>query len=154
MNWKVPVYSQRTLNLCWEACARMLWGWKYKNTPASMSNYIQKAGAYATLSQGLTEQQMDTFYRRLGMRSLRNPSGKNIRHALKWSPVIANQIKHQPWHALVVIGFNNRKYKIINPCGVEVVSFDQTGGDSCTASSSLIQESILENELGKYIWYW
>ena len=32
-----------------------------------------------------SEQQMDLFYRQLGIRSLRNPPGENIRHALKMS---------------------------------------------------------------------
>src|SRR5690242_2598876 len=28
--WTVPVYTQRTANLCWEACARMTWEWRFR----------------------------------------------------------------------------------------------------------------------------
>ena len=154
MEWRVPVISQTTLSLCWEACARMLWGWRYKNTPKSWNAYTQKSGLYARMNQGLSQQQMDVFYRKLGIRSLRNPSGKNIRHALQWTPVIVTSIRQVQGHAMVVIGHNSGNYKIINPCGVQVVDFNQPGGDSCTAASMPFPERAIESTLGQYIWYW
>lgn len=81
-DWRVPIISQRTLNLCWDACGRMMWEWRYRNNPRMRNLYNQKAGNYARMNRGLSEQQMDIFYRRLGIRSLRNPLGRNVRHAL------------------------------------------------------------------------
>lgn len=154
MNWQVPVISQRTLSLCWEASARMLWGWRYKNSKQCWNMYSQKAGTYARINNGLSEQRMDVFYRQLGIRSLRNPSGKNIQHALKWSPVIVTSTKQAQGHALVVIGHNSRRYTVINPCAVQVVNFARPGSDSCTAASKPLHVSEIESQLGQYIWYW
>ena len=77
-SWTVPVDTQRAPNLCWEACARMMWVWRFKKLDA----YSKRAGTYLTLDRGLTEQQMDGFYKQLGLRSLAGPSGANLRHAL------------------------------------------------------------------------
>lgn len=154
MAWQVPVFSQRTLALCWEACARMLWGWRYKNSAQSWNVYAQKSGAYGRMNVGLSEQQMDTFYRQLGIRSLKKPSGRNIRHALKWSPVIVTSIKQAQGHALVVTGHNSGKYAVVNPCAVQVVNFDEASGDLCTAASKPLPESEIDSALGQYIWYW
>ena len=154
MAWQVPVISQRTLSLCWEACGRMLWGWRHKNNPQSQNMYSQRAGVYAQMNAGLSEQQMDKFYGQLGIRSLMNPLGKNIQHALKWTPVIVTSIRQVQGHALVVIGHNKGMYTVINPCAVQVVDFSQSGGDACTAASTPLPDSQIEGSLGQYMWYW
>lgn len=154
MTWKVPVISQRTTSLCWEACGRMLWAWRKKSTPQSRKMYSLKAGTYGRMKQGLFEQQMDVFYRQLGIRSLKNPSGENIRHALKWTPVIVTSVDKGKGHAMVVTGHNKGKYSIINPCAVQVVNFATPSGDSCSAASILIPEQGIDKSLGQYIWYW
>jgi hypothetical protein len=154
MIWQVPVISQSSLYLCWEACGRMLFGWRYKNNPQCWKIYAQKAGIYTQVNQGLTEPRMDSFYRQLGIRSLKNPSGKNIRHALKWTPVIVTSTKQATGHAIVIIGHNGLTYSTINPCGVQVVDFGNPSGSSCTAASIPLKESEIENSLGEYIWYW
>jgi hypothetical protein len=154
MAWQVPVISQSTLNLCWEACGRMLWGWRNRTTTQSWTNYATRAGAYARMNSGLSEQQMDSFYRQIGIRSLQGPQGKNIRHALKWSPVILTSVRQAQGHALVVVGHTSVNYTVINPCGVQAVDFDQAGADSCAAATIQLAASTVEAELGQFIWYW
>ena len=84
MPWGVPVLSQKTASVCWEACARMMWQWRY----ADLTGYSANAGAYASKDTGLTEDEMNKFDSQLGLRSLTKPKGANLQHALKWTPVI------------------------------------------------------------------
>lgn len=148
--WKnVPVYSQKTLNLCWEACARMMWHWRHRD----LQDYEKKAGEYAHLNVGLSHVEMDTFYQKLGLRSLRNPGGGNLVHALKWTPVIFTLTDKVSGHALVATDYTNQGYSAINPCGIEVVSFED-GADSCTGGKVNLAKDYIERNLGDYIWYW
>jgi hypothetical protein len=64
-NWQVPLISQTTVKLRWEACARMMWQWHYKN----FNGYASKAGDYSKLDKGLSEEEMDLFYKQLGPQS-------------------------------------------------------------------------------------
>jgi Papain-like cysteine protease AvrRpt2 len=153
MTWRVPVLSQSTLNLCWEACGRMLWGWRHTTSPQSWTTYATRAGRFGTLNTGLAENQMDGFYLQLGIRSLQAPQGKNIRHALKWSPVIITSVHQAQGHAMVVVGHTGSAYTIINPCGVQAVDFD-TGVDSCSAATTPLPLATVDGALGQYIWYW
>lgn len=154
MAWKVPIIAQSTLSLCWEACGQMLWQWRNQNNPNLLNGYTKKAGKYAQMNMGLPEQQMDAFYRQLGIRSLKNASGKNIRHALKWTPVIVTLQGQGAGHAIVITEYNNRKYKIINPCGIQAVDFSNPSSNSCNATVILLPKSEIDNQLGQYIWYW
>jgi hypothetical protein len=131
----------------------MLWGWRHTTSPQSWASYATRAGAYSTMNSGLSEGQMDTFYRQLGIRALQSPQGKNIRHALKWSPVIITSVRQAQGHAMVVVGHTGAGYTIINPCGVESVDFD-TGSDSCAAATTVLPSGTVETALGRYIWYW
>jgi len=149
----VPPFSQQTLNMCWEACARMMWHWRYRINRALREQYAARAGHYAHLNRGLSEAEMNTFYTRLGMRSLGNPRGANIRHALGWSPVIITSTDQVAGHAMVVAGFAGGNYAVINPCGIQVVSFGE-GDDSCTVNTVPRTTRQVEDRLGSYIWYW
>jgi ABC-type bacteriocin/lantibiotic exporter with double-glycine peptidase domain len=149
--WKVPVVSQKTAKLCWEACSRMMWEWRFK----SDKGYATKAKGCATLDKGLTEDEMDHFYKLLALRSLPSPVAANLRHALKWSPVIITSIQQSQGHAMVVAGFTHSKYIVVNPCAVESVDFDEEADSaSCQAKSLELSPSTVEGSLGKYIWYW
>jgi hypothetical protein len=106
------------------------------------------------MNHGLLEGQMDVFYRQLDIRSLASPAGKNIRLALKWSPVIVTSTRQVRGHAMVVIGHSMGSYTVINPCAVQVVDFNQPSGDSCTAASLPLPEAEIDGSLGAYIWYW
>ncbi len=147
--WQVPVLSQRTPALCWEACARMMWQWKYKK----IAGYTAKAGEYATKQTGLTELQMDQFYKLLGLRSLMNPKGANLQHALTWSPVIFDNIDPDGGHAMVLTGYNGEKYTIVNPCASRVIDFG-SDDDVCAAGVLERTQPQVEKLLGQYMWYW
>ena len=147
--WTVQNFSQSTAKLCWEACGRMVWQWRHKG----LNGYNQKAGNYLSLNTGLTQQQMDLFYKMLGLRSLLGAKGANLRHALTWTPVIFTDINKASGHAMVAAGFNNGAYTVVNPCAVMSVDFD-TGADSCAAGSLQRTAAQVEKPLGSYIWYW
>ena len=149
MAWKVPVLSQRTPSVCWEACARMMWLWKYKN----LSNYATKAGPYTTRNAGMTETEMNHFYTLLGMRSLRDAKGMNLRHALKWTPVIFTDIRQTEGHAMVLTGFDEGKYTVVNPCALQSIDFE-TDTNVCAANTLSRPQPAVEEPLGSYIWYW
>lgn len=151
--WNVPVISQRSTALCWEASARMLWGWKHRTSAQSWATYKAKAGPFAELNTGLIEKQMDVFYKQLGIRSLESPQGKNIRHALKWTPVIITSVAQMQGHAMVVVGHSGAGYRIVNPCGVMEVDFESDEA-VCGAATKLLSNAAVEGELGKFIWYW
>lgn len=153
MAYNVPVISQRTLNMCWEACGHMMWDWYYRRNPTRRGRYTQQAGAYATMNTGLSEQQMDTFYRLLGLRALPHPHGRNVRHALRWTPVIITSGDQVQGHAMVVTGYNQGDYSIINPCAQEVIDFGG-GGDTCTGGTVTLSASQADARLGGRIWYW
>lgn len=148
--WNVPAYTQTTAKLCWEACARMMWAWRFKN----LSQYKNKAGAYANLDKGLTEIQMDVFYKLLGLRSLPEPTGKNLRYALSWSPVIFDGIDEGGAHAMVLVGFDGAKYTVINPCTAEVVDFEKDTSVCVGSGTKARTPTEVEQPLGRYMWYW
>ena len=147
--WSVQSFSQTTISLCWEACARMLWHWKNK----SLNGYSQKAGKFLTVKTGLTEQQMDSFYKSLGLRSLTPAQGKNVRYALQWSPVIFTDINKAFGHAMVASGFNQGVYSVVNPCTTMSVDFDKNM-DTCTAGTLQRAQAEVDEPFGSIIWYW
>ncbi|MEM9193830.1 MAG: papain-like cysteine protease family protein [Myxococcota bacterium] len=144
-----PIYSQDSLALCWEACARMMWGWKHQG----LARYRTKAGAWATRRTGLTELQMDKFYRTLGMRSLGSPNIANVHHALHFSPVIFTIIGGQAGHAMLATGDEGGMLQVVNPCAVQSVNFGG-GADSCEAGAGNLAPGAVDKALGSLIWYW
>ena len=147
--WTIQVYTQRTPNVCWEACARMMWQWRHK----SLDNYAKTAGAYANLDAGLTQWQMDAFYKELGLRSLADGKGVNLRHALGWTPVIFTSTDQVTGHAMVLSGVNGTRYTVVNPCAVQAVDFEHDS-NVCSASTVSRTRPEVEKTLGSYIWYW
>lgn len=147
--WTVPVFTQRTANIRWEACARMMWEWRFK----SLNGYATKAGAFLKIDRGLAELQMDVFYRQLGLRSLAGPKGANLRHALTWTPVIFTGVDQITGHAMVLAGFSGGKYRVVNPCAVMSIDF---ATDSAVCGSGIILRTAadVEKPLGKFMWYW
>jgi ABC-type bacteriocin/lantibiotic exporter with double-glycine peptidase domain len=153
--WKVPVLSQTSERRCWEACARMLWKWRYK----SLRAYARKAGNWATLDRGLDEEDMNKFYKLLGMRSLGSPRPINLQTRLNTSPIIFTDKDRVRGHAMVLAGFDGSKYTVINPCAIERVDFgdEGTGSDAVACQAKIMRgydRSAVEGPLGNYIWYW
>lgn len=152
--WNVPVLTQSSLRRCWEATGHMLWQWRKGSTPTMEGIYRTLAGPYATLDTGLVAAQMTDCYKRLGIRSLTKAGGANVRHALKWTPVIVTSEEQVSGHAMVVVGVTGTHYKLINPCSVQAINFDDESGSSCQAGEVLLPRTRVDSELGGTIWYW
>ena len=142
-------YTQTTIALCWEACARMLWHFRH----GGLNGYSQRAGHYLSITTGQTENQMDRFYKQLGMRSLSQPHTRNLTHALRWSPVIFALVGQQTGHAVVASGEAGGQLDIVNPCAMMSVDFE-TDASSCTAGAGQLPLEAVGQRLGAYIWYW
>src|SRR5262245_41130594 len=37
--WTVPMHTQRTPDVCWEACGRMMWDWRHRDNREMQSKY-------------------------------------------------------------------------------------------------------------------
>lgn len=153
-NYNVPIISQKTISLCWEACGHMMWEWKYRNNAPTRAQYAKKAGKYAKMNTGLTGKQCDPFYKQLGMRSLQNASGANVLHALRWTPVVFSSVSQATGHMMIAIGNANGTYSIVNPCAVMAINFGSSAGNSCTAGTNNLAQAKVDKELGHHIWYW
>jgi hypothetical protein len=146
----VPVISQKTISLCWEACAQMMWKWKNNN----LTRYAANAGTFLKSNTGgITESQMNGFYMSLGLRSLPRPQGKNLRHALTWTPVIVTDIRQAAGHAIVLADHSAAGYKVVNPCAVMALNFD-TDSNTCSGGVLTLNDSAVETHLGTFMWYW
>ncbi|MCH8923529.1 MAG: hypothetical protein IIA67_10335 [Planctomycetes bacterium] len=162
--WPVPVFSQATENLCWEACARMMWHWRHRNQSAAAreAGYRDAAGSYFLgLDRGLSHNSMNAFYQRLGMRHVPNPdrSGLSLRVRLRSGPVIFTSTGRASGHAMVATCYNpnTNTYRIINPCRTQNVTFGDngtSGSSTCTAGSVNLDAANIDARLGGYIWHW
>ncbi len=126
----------------------------YRKTQQQGSRYEARAGRYATLDKGLTEQKINKFYSRLRIQALRNPHGANVRHALKWTPVIVTSVHEATGHAMVVIGHAAGTYQVVNPCYQMSVNFEPGAIHSCEAGSVSQDAAEIDEELKHFIWYW
>jgi hypothetical protein len=129
----------------------MLWDWRFK----SLASYSAQAGTFLNVTTSLNDAQMDSFYTQLGLRGLSAPKGKNLRHALSWTPVVFTSVNQAAGHAMVLAGFNQLtwQYTVINPCLHETVDF-VSGGDSCSAGTVPRTVNDVEGSLGGRMWYW
>src|SRR5262249_36605966 len=105
----VPIISQSTPSLCWEACARMMWYWKHRGEPGKEAGYTQAAGRYLRVTRGLGDNEMDTFYRSLGMAGEKNPNGEGLRRRVQKSPVVTVWGRGASGHAVLVNGYDERR---------------------------------------------
>jgi len=151
--WPVPLGSQTSPRTCWEACARMMWGWRWLNSPSKLGGYAALAGATAKLDRGLEGPELTKFYERLGMRSLSGAKGANVRYALSWTPVIITNVYEAAGHAIIVSGHRSNLYTIINPAGVQTIDFSG-GGDTQAVTETFQTQSSIDRALGPTIWYW
>ena len=153
-NFNVPIISQKTAYMCWEACGHMMWDWMYRTNAAKKAQYAKTAGKFAKLNTGLTGNQCEPFYKQLGLRVLKNASGANVRHALRWSPVVFSSVSKATGHMLIATGNANGTYTIVNPCAIMAIDFDTTSGGTCEAGATNLSQTQVDKELGHHIWYW
>lgn len=146
--WSVPEHTQRTPDVCWEACGRMMWDWRHRDNREMQSKYALVLFGIVNIVRRLNQLEMDVVYTALGLRHLVNPKGKNIRHALSWSPVVVPLVDQQLGHAVVVSGSAANGYVVVDPCGVN-------NGRVCQAANeSTWPDAAIEGRLSHFIWYW
>jgi len=156
MSWTVPVIPQRNPRLCWEACGRMAWAWRHINSPEVWSDYTRQAGVFPQMTSRITQEQMDVYYRQLGMRSFGSSSGASLQQALKVSPVVVTSTRKARGHAMVVIGYDMGNYSVIDPSRVYVVDYGEADGLEIPqrASPLPLSEPDVNSTLGPFIWHW
>jgi hypothetical protein len=158
VTYRIQIVSQKTEKTCWEACARMMWIWRHRN----LAGYSAAAGIYENLDQGMDDTNAIIFYTLcLGMRNLRFPKGANLRHALKWTPVIImdrNRRRNSQGHVMVACAYDpvKHKYLVANPQQVEKISFDEAGNGTVTSTAGLVwrPEKAVDAGLDTYMFYW
>ncbi len=148
--WNVEPQMQRTPDICWEATLRMMWHWRYKGDADKLGEYNRRLVNLVTVDRRLSDIQMDRLYLHFGLRSLANPQGKNVRHALGWSPVTV--IVSDPQigdHAVVISGSTaDGRYVVVDPCGVH-------NRIECLAANETTRSAAdIDGKLGFFIWYW
>ncbi len=151
--WSMPLGSQSTPHNCWEACARMMWGWRWMTSPVKLGQYAAIAGPVAKADRGLDADEMTKFYQSLGMRSMSKAKGSNVRYALAWTPVIITSVFEAKGHAMIASGHRSNVYTVINPAGMQVIDFTG-GGDSQTVTETFQPKQGIDRTLGPSIWYW
>lgn len=148
--WNVDMETQRTPDLCWEACLHMMWDWRYKGDAQKQAEYDRRMiGLNRYRNRRVTHAEMDRLYQRFGLRSLANPQGMNIRHALGWCPVAVPLNYPHFKHAVVIAGYlPEGNYSVIDPCGhnnrIQCLGATQTSRNA----------AHVDGILGDFIWYW
>lgn len=153
-SYRVPMYTQSTIALCWEACGRMMWHWKRGN----LTGYPQAAGRYLQMARGLHDPELDAFCRQLGMQSLSPAKGTDLLRLLAKGPVYFVGADQNGKHAMVAVGYDlaAANYAVNNPCSVMSINFDVTGNStgSCQAGSTNLSFVGVEGTLGRFLCYW
>jgi hypothetical protein len=153
-SYRVALYTQSTIESCWEACGRMMWHWRHGN----LDGYQQAAGRYLQMRQGLSEPELDAFCRQLGIRSLSPATGTDLLRLLAKGPVCFVGADQKGKHAMVAVGYDlaAASYAVNNPCSVMSVNFDENDNStgSCQAGSTNLPFVAVEKELGRFLWYW
>ena len=154
-DWPVRIFSQNTPFRCWEACARMMWHYRYFGDD---SRYAAAAGGYTALDRGLYPNEMNAFYRGLiGLDGMIRPTGDDLRRRLDRGPVIFFSVNAAAGHAMVAAGYSRNHYTVANPYQSGEMTFDDDGGlNAFNARGRLVFRSRQETDrhLGEYIWYW
>jgi len=151
----VPLIPQGLPNTCWEAVGRMMFRWRYKSDHGY--DLALRDFGYNKVQVGLTQDQLDIFYRYVGMRSFgslaKHPTGANLRFALNWSPVIFTEDFQVAGHAMVLTGFDSGTYFVNDSCAA--MATDKYGAKTCSAAPGRKAVNEVEGRyLGQFIWYW
>lgn len=154
-NWPVRIFPQDTPFRCWEACARIMWHYRYYGDD---SGYAAAARGYVTLDRGLFPDEMNAFYRGLiGLESIRRPAGADLRRRLNHGPVVFFTANAEVGHAMVAAGYGGGHYTVANPYQGGEMAFDDSGNLSAfSAHGRLVFRPMqyIDSHLGEYIWYW
>ena len=160
MNDDMPFAHQASQVLCWEACARMMWMWKYKKSPDA--RYAQVVDQFKMVNAGMDWNSLDfNIFRPLGMERKRHPGASDLRGQLRYGPVTTtlNYIPSRPQiqlpkgsgHAVVVLSIEaaSNEYRLVDPLTNAVSS-------RILCRDYAIRElmRILDSRMGSYLWFW
>jgi hypothetical protein len=152
-DYAVEKIGQRTAHMCWEACGHMMWNWRYRNDLGMLGRYEDKIGPFAQLDRGLHRDEQPVFYKLLELRKLKPAYGYNVRFALQWTPVIValdSQPKIIGGHIVVVIGFHEDYYNVIDPAAG--VDFQRPDGYEAVVVSR--RKAEIDDQMVPQIFYW
>jgi hypothetical protein len=124
------LFTQATLDLCWHACAKMLFCWKYRH-PSAEADFKQKLGTDYDKPGGLHMRASGQVLTKLGMTSTNVTSVNQLHEILVlWGPLWVVEINGN-FHAQVLTGYNlsTCEWYLLDPLGKGMtITFDETGG--------------------------
>ena len=161
---KVIPEGQFFVTTCWEACARMMWFWKYGQSEGSLQRYLSRLESFTRVGRGsinpdktLTDAGAFGFFLIMGLRCLYDPKNSNIQHALKWSPVVISIKVPNGTHAIVIDGYSDGIYKTIDPFGYVRYDWDENNNIITSVAGqrkNLNEKRVNKNYLAGKMWYW
>jgi hypothetical protein len=155
--YRVPLISQATPELCWEASGRMMWLWKHQGERSTVqeAGYRSAAGTFTRINRGLSDSEALVYYNALGLRQARTVSKDIVKKLLAGSPVVFSDVNQARGHAMVAIYYCpvQRIYTVNNPCGVQSMNI-ASGGGQCTATAVVLPAQTVEGNLGAFVWHW
>lgn len=131
VNHAVPkLFTQPTLDLCWQACAKMLYCWKHRGSSAE-ADFKNKLGDAYNRPGGLRMTDSQRVLGRLGM-DWANVGSINELHqiVLDRGPLWVTEINGTA-HAQILTGYNllSCQWYLLDPLGRgQTITFDETGG--------------------------
>ena len=160
MKFDMPFVHQASQVLCWEACARMMWMWKFSKTPDE--RYTRIVDQFAKVNAGMDWNSLDfNIFRPLGMLGKSGATAGDLQRQLQFSPVTTTLtfIPSNPGvslgkgsgHAVVVLELNaaNQEYLVADPMKGYVA-----GKVMSRTHAIKLFARVLDQQLGNYIWYW
>jgi len=124
------LFTQRTLDLCWQACAEMLYCWKHRH-PGAESDFARNLGQDYGKPGGLSMADSRKVLGKLGMTWAQVSSVNELHEILLTrGPLWVAEINGN-CHALILTGYNliNCEWYLLDPLGKGMtITFDTTGG--------------------------
>ncbi|REJ79056.1 MAG: hypothetical protein DWQ47_06340 [Acidobacteria bacterium] len=160
MKFDMPFVHQASQVLCWEACAQMMWMWKFRKTPDD--RYSRIVDQFKKVNSGMDWHSLShNIYVPLGMQNKFNASPGDLRSVLKTSPALITlpfipsrggmSLGRGSGHAVIVLELNasTQNYVVVDPLTT------YSSGKVMSRAYALKQFSrTVDSSLGSYIWYW
>ncbi|MBI4582806.1 MAG: hypothetical protein HY717_02060 [Planctomycetes bacterium] len=149
--WNVPAIPQRTPELCWDACLRMMLRWRNPGMDAGRldARYLQAAGQYLRENRGLADYELDVLAGRLGLVHDFEPTIASLLARLDRGPVLF-YMSYGPMNAHSVVAIwaqppDNSVFCVVDPWAA--------GG--IPIGPRRVPRSWIEADIaGGYIWAW
>jgi hypothetical protein len=160
MKFDMPYVYQASQVLCWEACARMMWMWKYESSPDE--RYTRVVDQFAKVNAGMDWNSLNqNIFVPLGIEGKPNATPANLQQQLQFSPVTitlpfvpsrpAVNLGKGSGHAVIILELNSatQEYLVVDPMTVIVPGKPMSRGHALKLFARTVDAKI-----GHYIWYW